>query len=137
VGRELPGLRRAQGLAAAAARGSIAVARCTVERLMRAAGLRGVIRGKAGAHDGQRPEATPCPLDKGEAPVQGRPAERAVGVDFTYVSTWQGFVYVAFVIDVFARRIVGWRGRLGAHGLRARRAGAGAVRPQAPSARIA
>ena len=45
----------------------------------------------------------------GQPPVQGTAAEPAGVSDFTYVSTWQGFVYVSFVVGVFARRIVGWR----------------------------
>lgn len=48
------------------------------------------------------------PAGQGEPPVPRRPAESVVGADFTYVSTWQGWLYVAFVIDVFTRRIVGW-----------------------------
>ena len=89
-------------------REQIEVARSTVERLMRREGLRGVIRGKvvrATAGDA----AAPCPLDRVNRQFRAdRPNQLWVS-DFTYVSTWQGFVYVAFVIDVFARRIVGWR----------------------------
>ena len=84
------------------------VARCTVERLMRQQGLRGVVRGKVVRTT--LPDATaPCPLDRVQRAFRAdRPNQLWVS-DFTYVSTWQGFVYVAFVIDVFARRIVGWR----------------------------
>jgi putative transposase len=84
------------------------VARCTVERLMRQRGLRGVIRGKAVRTT--VPDAhAPCPMDRVQRVFKAdRPNQLWVS-DFTYVSTWQGFVYVAFVIDVFARRIVGWR----------------------------
>jgi putative transposase len=84
------------------------VARCTVERLMRCRGLRGVIRGKVVRTTASDPKA-PCPLDKVNRQFRAdRPNQLWVS-DFTYVSTWQGWLYVAFVIDVFARRIVGWR----------------------------
>jgi transposase InsO family protein len=85
-----------------------AVARCTVERLMRGAGLRGVIRGKS-VRTTLADAKAPCPLDRvNRRFLAERPNQLWVS-DFTYVSTWQGFVYVAFVIDVFARCIVGWR----------------------------
>ena len=85
-----------------------AVARCTVERLMRRQGLRGVIRGKVVRTTIPDPKV-PCPLDKVNRQFRAdRPNQLWVS-DFTYVSTWQGWLYVAFVIDVFARRIVGWR----------------------------
>ena len=84
------------------------VARCTVERLMKRLGLRGVIRGKPVRTTISNP-AAPCPLDHVNRQFKAsRPNELWVS-DFTYVSTWQGFVYAAFIIDVFARRIVGWR----------------------------
>ena len=84
------------------------VARCTVERLMRRQGLQGVRRGKV-VRTTIGNAAAPCPLDRVNRQFKAdRPNELWVS-DFTYVSTWQGFVYVAFVIDVFARRIVGWR----------------------------
>jgi putative transposase len=86
----------------------VEVARCTVERLMKRLGLRGVIRGKSVRTTISDPKA-PCPLDHVQRQFKaGRPNVLWVS-DFTYVSTWQGFVYVAFVIDVFARRIVGWK----------------------------
>jgi putative transposase len=89
-------------------REGIQVARCTVERLMRRLGLRGVMRGKVVQTTFGDP-AAPCPLDRVNRQFKaGRPNQLWVS-DFTYVSTWAGFVYVAFVIDVFARRIVGWR----------------------------
>ena len=89
-------------------RENFAVARCTVERLMRGAGLRGVIRGKSVRTTVPDAKA-PCPLDRVNRSFRAdRPNQLWVS-DFTYVSTWQGFVYVAFVIDVFARCIVGWR----------------------------
>ena len=89
-------------------REGVAVARCTVERLMATMGLAGVRRGKTTTITVSNPKA-PCPLDKvnREFCVQ-RPNALWV-VDFTYVHTWVGFVYVAFVIDAYARRIVGWK----------------------------
>ena len=95
-------------------REGIAVARCTVERLMRRMGLRGVVRGKE-TRTTVPDKATPCPADKVNRRFRA-PRPNALWVsDFTYVATWQGFVYVAFVIDVFARRIVGWRVSRTAH----------------------
>lgn len=86
----------------------IEVARCTVERLMQRLGIQGVRRGKSQRTTRPDPKQ-PCPLDRVNRQfVAERPNQLWVA-DFTYVSTWQGFVYVAFVIDVFARRIVGWR----------------------------
>ncbi len=89
-------------------REGLTVARCTVERLMRRLGLRGAVRGKVVRTTVPDAKA-PCPLDRVNRQFQAdRPNQLWVS-DFTYVSTWQGWVYVAFVIDVFARRIVGWR----------------------------
>jgi transposase InsO family protein len=89
-------------------REGIAVARCTVERLMRRSGLQGVRRGKVVRTTISNAKA-PCPLDRVNRQFKAdRPNQLWVS-DFTYVSTWQGWLYVAFVIDVFARRIVGWR----------------------------
>jgi putative transposase len=84
------------------------VARCTVERLMGALGLQGAVRGKR--------YKTTIPDDAAERPADlvqrqftaTRPNQLWVA-DFTYVATWSGVVFVAFVVDVFARRIVGWR----------------------------
>lgn len=89
-------------------REQIDVARCTVERLMARLGLQGVVRG--------RRCRTTIPDDRADRPLDrvqrqfkaSRPNQLWVA-DFTYVATWGGFVYVAFVIDVFARRIIGWR----------------------------
>jgi len=89
-------------------REDIGVARCTVERLMKIQGLRGVVRG--------RRIKTTFPSRLAERPLDlvnrdfkvTRPNALWVA-DLTYVATWRGFVYVAFVIDAFARRIVGWR----------------------------
>ena len=89
-------------------REGIVVARCTVERLMRRLGLRGVFRGKV-VRTTLSDAKAPCPLDRVNRQFKAdRPNQLWVS-DFTYVSTWQGWLYVAFVIDVFARRIVGWR----------------------------
>ena len=90
------------------AREGVVVARCTVERLMRKMGLRGVMRGKVvrtTVKDGK----APCPLDRVNRQFRAERPNQLWVSDFTYVSTWQGWLYVAFVIDVFARRIVGWR----------------------------
>ena len=84
------------------------VARCTVERLMRAMGLRGAVRGKTVKTTVQNP-AAPCPLDRVNRQFHAPAPDRLWVSDFTYVATWSGFVYVAFVIDAYARRIVGWR----------------------------
>ena len=84
------------------------VPRCTVARLMQRLGLQGVVRGKPVRTTISNP-AAPCPLDHVNRQFTAtRPNELWVS-DFTYVSTWQGFVYVAFIIDVFARRVVGWK----------------------------
>ena len=89
-------------------REGVAVARCTVERLMRCQGIRGVMRGKVVRTTIGDAKAA-CPLDRVNRVFKAdRPNQLWVS-DFTYVSTWQGWLYVAFVIDVFARRIVGWR----------------------------
>jgi transposase InsO family protein len=85
-----------------------AVARCTVERLMRRDELCGVVRGRK-KRTTIPADAAQCPLDRVQRQfVASRPNELWIA-DFTYVATWTGFVYVAFVIDVFARCIVGWR----------------------------
>jgi hypothetical protein len=84
------------------------IARCTVARLMKDIGIDGVIRSKKPKTTWQD-KALPCPLDRVNRQFHA-PAPNVLWVsDFTYVATWQGFVYVAFVIDVYARRIVGWR----------------------------
>jgi transposase InsO family protein len=89
-------------------REGIDVARCTVERLMKRLGLQGVRRGKP-VRTTVPDYSAPCPLDRVNRQFKAdRPNQLWVS-DFTYVSTWQGWLYVAFVIDVFARRIVGWR----------------------------
>ena len=89
-------------------RKGIDVARCTVARLMRQMGLKGVVRGKS-IRTTVSDAAAPCPRDRVNRQFTA-PRPNALWVsDFTYVATWSGFVYVAFVIDAFARRIVGWR----------------------------
>lgn len=90
------------------------VARCTVERLMKRMGLHGAIRGKP-VKTTVSDKGAPCPLDRVNRQF-GAPAPNRLWLsDFTYVATWAGFVYVAFVIDAFARRIVGWRVSRTAH----------------------
>jgi transposase InsO family protein len=89
-------------------REGIAVARCTVERLMRRLGLRGVIRGKV-VRTTFSDRTLPCPLDRVNREFKAERPNQLWVADYTYVSTWQGWLYVAFVVDVFARRIVGWR----------------------------
>ena len=90
------------------------IARCSVARLMREMGLAGVIRGKP-VRTTISDKAAPCPLDHVNRQFYA-PAPNMLWVsDFTYVATWTGFVYVAFVIDTYARRIVGWRASRTAH----------------------
>ena len=89
-------------------REGVVVARCTVERLMRELGLRGVRRGKTVRTTVPDPKS-PCPLDRVNRQFKAQRPNQLWVSDFTYVSTWQGWVYVAFVVDVFSRRIVGWR----------------------------
>jgi putative transposase len=89
-------------------RESVDVARCTVARLMGRLGLRGVIRGK-GVKTTVSDTAAACPLDRVNRQFRAARPNALWVADFTYVSTWQGHLYVAFVIDVYARRIVGWK----------------------------
>lgn len=83
------------------------VARCTVARLMRQMGLQGIVRGKS-VRTTISDKAAPCPLDWVNRDFQASAPNRLWVSDFTYVATWAGVVYVAFVIDAYARRIVGW-----------------------------
>jgi transposase InsO family protein len=85
------------------------VARCTVERLMRDLGLRGAVRGRAWTVTTQSDPAADRPADLVARRFEATRPNQLWVADFTYVATWRGFVYVAFVIDVFARRIVGGR----------------------------
>ena len=90
------------------------VARCTVARLMRRMGLQGVIRGKR-VKTTISDKAAPCPLDRVNRQFRAPRPNLLWVSDFTYVATWAGLVYVAFVIDAYARRIVGWRVSRSAH----------------------
>jgi putative transposase len=89
-------------------REGIPVARCTVERLMRAAGLAGAVRGKAKRTTIPDPAAERA-RDLVNRDFAPQAPDRLWVADMTYVSTWSGWVYVGFVIDAFARRILGWR----------------------------
>lgn len=84
------------------------IARCTVSRLMRQMGLKGVVRGKS-VRTTISDTSAPSPLDRVNRIFKAPRPNILWLSDFTYVATWSGFVYVAFVIDAFARRIVGWR----------------------------
>lgn len=85
------------------------LARCSVARLMRGMGLKGVIRGGAFKVTTVADERAPRPPDLVNREFRTAAPNQLWVADFTYVATWSGFVYVAFVIDVFSRRIVGWR----------------------------
>ena len=89
-------------------REGVVIARCTVERLMKRLGLQGVRRGKVVRTTISDMKAQ-CPLDRVNRIFKAERPNQLWVSDFTYVSTWQGWLYVAFVIDVYARRIVGWR----------------------------
>ena len=84
-------------------------ARCRVRRLMREMDLAGAVRGRAWVTTTQSAADTQRPADLVERNFTATRPNQLWVSDFTYVATWRGFVYVAFVIDVFARRIVGWR----------------------------
>jgi putative transposase len=90
-------------------REGFAVARCTVARLMAQMGLRGVLRGRAFQRTTIVDEASQRPADLVQRAFTADQPNRLWVADLTYVATWAGFVYVAFVVDVFSRRIVGWR----------------------------
>ena len=89
-------------------REDFAVARCTVERLMRSLGLQGAVRGRK-CRTTIADDSTERPLDRVNRQFRASRPNQLWVADFTYVATWAGFVYVAFVVDVFARRIIGWR----------------------------
>jgi transposase InsO family protein len=95
-------------------REGLSLARCTVERLMRQMGLKGIVRGKTVKTTISDPDAA-CPLDLVNRQFSAERPNALWVADFTYVKTWQGFVYVAFVIDVFSRYIVGWKVSASAH----------------------
>lgn len=84
------------------------VARCTVERLMRDLGLRGVVRGRP-RRTTVADTAAERPRDLVERRFSAAAPNRLWVADLTYVRTWSGFIYVAFVTDAYSRRIVGWQ----------------------------
>jgi transposase InsO family protein len=90
-------------------REGIAVAKCTVRRLMRQIGIQGVTRGRAFTTTTKPDEMLARPRDLVDRDFTAEAPNQLWVSDLTYVATWSGFVYVAFVIDVFSRRIVGWR----------------------------
>jgi putative transposase len=90
-------------------------ARCRVRRLMSAMGLRGAVRGRAWVTTTQAGPEAARPRDLVDRNFTATRPNQLWVSDFTYVATWRGFVYVAFVIDVFARRIVGWRASASLH----------------------
>ena len=90
-------------------REGLRAARCRVRRLMREMGLAGVVRGRAWVVTTQADGAADRRSDLVDRQFTATRPNQLWVADFTYVATWRGFVYVAFVIDVFARRIVGWR----------------------------
>jgi putative transposase len=102
------GLYGARKVHAQLTREGISVARCTVERLMRNAGLQGVRRGKS-VRTTIPDAAAERPADLVNRKFRAVAPNRLWVVDFTYVASFSGFVYVAFAIDVFSRMIVGWR----------------------------
>jgi putative transposase len=89
-------------------REEITVARCTIERLMHSLGLEGAVRGRK-CRTTIADDSADRPLDHVNRQFEATRPNQLWVADFTYVATWTGFVYVAFVIDVFARRIIGWR----------------------------
>jgi transposase InsO family protein len=90
-------------------REGVDVARCTVERLMKALGLRGAVRGRAFKVTTDADAALARPADLVRRDFRAERPNQLWVADLTYVATWAGFVYVAFIIDVFSRSIVGWR----------------------------
>ena len=90
-------------------REGVAVARCTVERLMRELGLQGAVRGGVQVRTTWPDPAAANPLDRVNRNFTAQRPNQLWVADFTFVSTWQGFAYVAFIVDVFSRFIVGWR----------------------------
>jgi putative transposase len=90
-------------------REGVTVARCTVERLMREMGLRGAVRGRAFKITTEADDTASRPPDLVQREFRATRPNQLWVADLTYVATWAGFVYVAFVIDVFSRAIVGWR----------------------------
>ncbi len=108
VWEENRGLYGARKVWRALKREGILVARCTVERLMRQEGLQGVRRGRV-PRTTRPSQSAPRPLDLVKRNFEATRPDQLWVADLTYVATWCGFVYVAFVFDVFSSRIVGWR----------------------------
>jgi transposase InsO family protein len=108
-------------------RESITVARCTVERLMKRLGIQGVIRGGAKCWTTISDVKLARPLDLVNRQFVAQRPNQLWVADITFVATWSGFVYVAFVIDVFSRYIVGWKVSRSLHRAGAERTGAGFV----------
>jgi transposase InsO family protein len=90
-------------------RENLRAARCRVRRLMKEMGLTGAVRRRAWTTTTQPAASGDHPADLIDRQFTATRPNQLWVSDFTYVATWRGFVYVAFVIDVFARRIVGWR----------------------------
>ncbi len=84
------------------------VGRSTVSRLMKKLGLKGAVRGKP-VKTTEPDQAAPCPLDRVNRKFRAEHPNALWAADFSYVRTFAGFVYVAFIVDTFARRIVGWK----------------------------
>ena len=89
-------------------REGVDIARCTVARLIAEMGLRGAVRGKV-VKTTVPDTSVPCPRDKVNRQFRAPVPNMLWVSDFTYVSTWQGFAYIAFIIDTFANRTVGWK----------------------------
>ena len=96
-------------------REGIRVARCTVERLMRALGLRGVVRGKTSVRTTFGDESGSRPADLVERRFRAAAPNRLWVADLTYVKTHSGWVFVAFIVDVFSRYVVGWQASRSLH----------------------
>src|SRR4029450_271793 len=90
-------------------REGVRVARCTIERVMRVMGLHGTSRGRAWKITTKAEATAGRPADLVDRQFTAPRPNQLWVADFTYVATWRGFGYVAFVVDAFARRIVGWR----------------------------
>ena len=96
-------------------RESLPVARCTVERLMRVLGLRGAVRGKTYVRTTTYDEFASRPADLVARQFRAKMPNRLWVADLTYVKTHSGWVYVAFIIDVFSRFVVGWQASRSLH----------------------
>jgi putative transposase len=96
-------------------RDGVGVARCTVERLMRALGFRGVVRGKTTVRTTFGDDAASRPADLVKRQFQAQAPNQLWVADLTYVKTHSGWVYLAFVIDVFSRAVVGWQASRSLH----------------------